>query len=181
MGKPYCADIITNNSAQHSSNKIFWSLTFNWVNDWIDFVHFTAKNNNLAAVSNTISWLLGDDEPDPFSKFECNVKHSSELLTSSSLPSIDDFDFGKENAVPDDIIESGFEWFLLEIDLNTSDAWIDGVKIDDAFGSVDNFGIRDELAEINGGGGGGKRFELAAAAKCENESNIFEWMAPNCA
>lgn len=180
MGKPYWADIITNNSAQHSSNKIFWSFTFNWVNDWIDFVHFTAKNNNLAAVSNTISWLFGDDETDPLSKFECNVEISSELLTSSSLPSIDDFDFGKENAVPDGIIGSESGWLRPEIDLNTSEACIDGGKAGEVFGFDVDFGITDELAEINGGGGG-KRFELVAAAKCENESNIFEWMAPNCA
>lgn len=85
IGSPYCADVIINNSAQHSSNKILWSLDETWLNDGTDFAHFTARNNNLAADSKTAS----------LSAYATNVFRtlagisckciSSELETSSSL------------------------------------------------------------------------------------------------
>lgn len=177
MGNPYCADIMTNNSAQHSSSKRFWSLVLSWLNDGIDFVHFTAKNNNFAAVSNTISWSFNDVGVVLFNKFVYNGEISSELLTSSSLPgtSLIGLLFNNVNIDPDggtDFICSMFGSDFWEIDLYTFDigiGWVNDSSFELKFGFV----------EINGGGGG-NRFELAAA-KCENESNIFEWNAPNCA
>lgn len=85
MGNPYCADIMTKSSAQHSSSSKFWSAALSWLNDGIDFVHLTAKNSSLAADSNTMSgsfeWLL-----DVGDMVECKRTISSELLTSSSFP-----------------------------------------------------------------------------------------------
>lgn len=89
MGNPYCADIMMNNSAQLSSSKRFWSLLLSWLNDGIDFVQRTARKSNLAADSNTISWLVGApaaDDDDDVAVGSCMVRISSELLTSSSFP-----------------------------------------------------------------------------------------------
>lgn len=100
MGNPYWADIITNNSAQLSSNRRFWSLALSWLNDGIDLVHRTARNNSFAADSNTISWLDDELAVNVAARFVCMVKISSELLTSSSFPfkSLTTFGIGSVNS-----------------------------------------------------------------------------------
>lgn len=78
IDSPYCAAIIINNSAQHSSSKTLWSHSLIWLNVGIDLAHLTAKNSNLAADSNTAS--CSDNE-----LLNLNDGISSELETSSSL------------------------------------------------------------------------------------------------
>lgn len=192
MGKPYCADIMMNSSAQHSSNKIFWSMAFSWLNDGIDRAHFTVNMSSLAADSNIMSWSFCAvaDDGDKLTKL-CNVKISSELLTSSSLPltSLLCLMVGDEN-VPgkwNGLVCIGFGSFFDGSALNACSArgkmcsWI---SMDGSFGG--------ESVEINDGGGGKaggipavceggcgtRRFPFAAAKW--SESNTFGWNALKC-
>lgn len=170
MGNPYCADIITNSSAQHSSNSKFWSLALSWLKDGIDLVHRTAKNSSLAADSKTTSWL--DDEllVDVVARRVWMVRISSELLTSSSLPVKSLTPFGSVKR------DNGFGFSLI-----SSDSFFDanGEINRHKYGLESKLGLigNVELPEISGGGGGNRpAFE---AAKC-NESMTFDWKAFKC-
>lgn len=188
MGRPYCADIMMNSSAQHSSSKTFWSMALSWLNDGIDRTHFTVSISNFAADSNIMSWSFCVASVEELGRL-CSVRISSELLTSSSLPFASLTDFAGIENVPG--IWKGLVWtepesFFVGNDLNALCAWNVCVKIfsrDSRDGSIEGVsaGINDGSGSDGGagGGGGGANRLPFDAAKC-NESKTLGWKALKC-